>query len=206
MKLLFYLLIFSLSDIFMCCSSAQTSSSIENDYMPLSIGNKWYYNVHSSNSKVGSETTFITEVIGIDTIATKAYFKIERENSKDKIPVYYYHQRVSNDTLYTLNFDQKSNLYFERITAIFTLDSGDVARIELPPNELSSKNEAEGLPTGRRYSIKATNKDENKIEFFTYSIIIDGEFSEIYQKGVGMINSKNSWGIVTELIDYDFNN
>jgi hypothetical protein len=206
MKILFYLFIVSLIVLFIGYSAAQTSGGFTNDYMPLAIGNKWYYNVHTSNNKVGSETTFSTEVIGIDTIETKVYFKIERENSNDKIPVYYYHQRVSNDTLYTLNFDQKSNLYFERITAIFNLDSGDVAEIELPPNELSSKNEAEGLPTGRRYSIKATDKDENKIEFFTYSIIIDGEFSEIYQKGVGMINSKNAWGIVTELIEYDFNN
>ena len=206
MKILFYLFIVSLIVLFIGYSAAQTSGGFTNDYMPLAIGNKWYYNVHTSNNKVGSETTFITKVVGIDTIENKTYFKIERENVNDRIPVYYYHQRVSNDTLYTLNFDQKSNLYFERISAIFTLDSGDVARIELPPNELSSKNEAEGLPTGRRYSIKVADKDEHTIEFFTYSIIIDGEFTEIYKKGVGMINSKNAWGIVTELINYELNN
>ena len=74
MKLLFYLFIVSLTVLFISYSSAQTSGGFTNDYMPLAIGNKWYYNVHTSNNKVGSETTFITEVIGIDTIETKAYF------------------------------------------------------------------------------------------------------------------------------------
>ena len=194
MKLLFYLFIVSLSFLFICCSSAHTSSLSKNDYMPLAIGNKWYYNYHTS------------EVIGIDTIDGKKYFKFKRVNVNAKFPSYYYHQRISNDTLYTLNLDQKSNLYFERITAIFTLDSGDVARIELPPNELSSKNEAEGLPTGRRYSIKALNKNEDTIELFTNRGMIDGEFTEIYKKGVGMVKSKSGWGQVIELIDYELNN
>jgi len=188
------------------CSLAQTSSSFINDYMPLAIGNKWYYNVHTINTEVGSETSFIIEVVGIDTLDSKKYFKIKRENVNTRFPVYYYHQRVSNDTLYTLNYDQKSHLYFEWVTAIFTLESGDVARIELPPNELSSKNEAEGLPTGRRYSIKALNKDEDTIELFTNRGMIDGETTEVYKKGIGMIKSKSGWGIVTELIDYELNN
>lgn len=194
MKLLFYLFIVSLSFLFICCSSAQTSSLSKNDYMPLAIGNKWYYKLHT------------TEIIGIDTIEGKNYFKLKYENVNAKFPPYYYHQRISNDTLYTLNHDQKSNLYFERVTAIFTLDSGDVARIELPPNELSSKNEAEGLPTGRRYSIKALKKDEDTIELFTNRGMIDGDTAEIYKRGVGMIKSKSGWGIVTELIDYELYN
>jgi len=178
----------------MCCSSAQTSSSIENDYMPLSIGNKWYYNSH------------ISEVVGIDTIESKKYFKLEYKNADEKFPPFYYYQRISNDTLYTLNFAQWSNLYFERVTAIFTLDSGDIARIELPQNELSSRNEAQGLPTGRNYSIKVTNKDEDTIEFFTYSGMIDGETTEVYKKGVGLIKTRGGWGVGIELIDYDLNN
>lgn len=194
MKLLFYLFIFSLTVPFICCSSAQTSSSVENDYMPLSVGNKWYYNSHRS------------EVVGIDTIKGKKYFKLEYKNVNEKFPPFYYHQRVSNDTLYTLNLDQKSNLYFERVTAIFTLDSGDVAIIELPPNELSSRNEAQGLPTGRKYLIKAINKTMETIELFTNVGGVDGNYTETYKRGDGMIKSKNDWGIVTELIDDDLNN
>ena len=102
--------------------------------MPLIIGNKWHYNFYTS------------EVVGIDTIKGKEYFKLEHKDVDTKFPPFYYHQRISNDTLYTLNHDLKTNLYFERVTAIFTLDSGDVARIQLPPNELSSRNEAQGLP------------------------------------------------------------
>lgn len=194
MKLLFYLFIFSLTVLFMCCSSAQISSTVENDYMPLSIGNKWYYNSHTS------------EIVGIDTIEGKKYFKLEHKYVNEKFPPFYYYQRISNDTLYTLNFAQWSNLYFERVTAIFTLDSGDIARIELPPNELSSRNEAQGLPTGRKYLIKAINKNKETIELFTNVGGVDGNYTETYKRGIGMIKSKNDWGTVTELIDYEINN
>jgi len=194
MKLLSYLFIVSLTVLLICCSSAQTSSSVENDYMPLSIGNKWYYNSHTS------------EVVGIDTIEGKKYFKLEHKNVNAKFPPYYYYQRISNDTLFTLNFGQWTNLYSERVTAIFTLDSGDVARIELPPNELSSRNEAQGLPTGRKYLIKAINKNSETIELFTNVGGVDGNYAETYKKGIGMIKSKNDWGIVTELTDYELNN
>jgi|WetSurMetagenome_2_1015567.scaffolds.fasta_scaffold10642_5 hypothetical protein len=204
MKLLFYLFIFSFNALFMCCSSAQTSSSVENDYMPLAIGNKWYYNVHTANTEVGSETSTITEVIRIDTIKGKIYFQLKYENvNSDKKP-YYYHQRISNDTLYTLNYEEKYKDYSERVTAIFSLESGDVARIELPETELTLKYKSDGLPTGRRYSIKAVNKDEDTIEFFT-NIAIDVESTEIYKKGVGMIKSKGGWGIISELIDFELN-
>ena len=194
MKLLSYLFIGFLTVFLICCSSAQTSSSVENDYMPLSIGNKWYYNSHTS------------EVVGIDTLESKKYFKLEYKNVNEKFPPFYYYQRISNDTLYTLNFGQWSNLYSERVTAIFTLDSGDVARIELPPNELSSRNEAQGLPTGRKYLIKAINKNSETIELFTNVGGVDGNYTETYKRGIGMIMSKNDWGIVTELTDYELNN
>lgn len=92
------------------------------------------------------------------------------------------------------------------MTAIFTLDSGDVARIELPPNELSSRNEAQGLPTGRKYSIKAINRNKETIELFTNVGGVDGNHTATYKRGIGMIKSKNDWGVVTELIDYDLNN
>ena len=194
MRVILYFFIVSLSILFLSCSSAQTSSLSKNDYMPLAIGNKWHYTIYTS------------EVIGIETIEGKKYFKLERKNVNEKFPPFYYHQRISNDTLYTLNLDQKSNLYSERVTAIFTLDSGDVARIELPPNELSSRNEAQGLPTGRKYSIKAVNKNNETIELFTNVGGVDGNYTETYKRGIGMIKSTNDWGIVIELIDYELKN
>jgi hypothetical protein len=89
------------------------------------------------------------------------------------------------------------------VTAIFTLDSGDVARIELLPNELSSRNEAQGLPTGRRYLIKAINKDKETIELYTNVGSVDGNYTETYKRGIGMIKSKNDWGIVQDLVKYE---
>ena len=204
-KIIFHLFILFLSII--SFSSAQTSSSNKNDYMPLSIGNKWYYNSQPSNVNVGSEISNLREVIRIDKIKNKKYFVISYSIfSPNKTVESIFYQRISNDTLFTLTYDQKSNLYFERVTAIFTLDSGDVARIELLPNELSSRNEAQGLPTGRRYLIKAINKDKETIELYTNVRGVDGNYTETYKRGIGMIKSKNDWGIVTELIDYELNN
>jgi hypothetical protein len=206
MRLVLYLFFVSLSILFLRCFFGQSLNSFNNDYMPLAIGNKWFYNVHTSNDEAGSEVSIISEIISIDTIEGKNYFRLKYENVNSKFPTVYYHQRMSNDTLYTLNYDQKSNLHFERVTAIFTLDSGDVARIELPPNELSSRNEAQGLPTGRKYLIKAINKNKETIELFTNVGGVDGNYTETYKRGIGMIKSKNDWGIVTELIDNSFNN
>jgi len=204
MKLVFDILITAFFIIFFSYSSAQTSSVYKNDYIPLAVGNKWYYNVHTLNSEVGSEISITSEIVGIEIIEGKKYFKIKHENANAKFPAYYYHQRMSNDTLYTLNYEEKYSQYFERVTAIFTLDSGEVAFVELPRTDLTLKYESEGLPTGRRYSIKVLNKDENSIELFTNSGMIDGDITEIYKKGVGMTKSKNDWGVVIELIDYEF--
>ena len=51
MKLILYLLFVSLSFIFLRCSSNHLLNSSTRDYMPLAIGNKWFYNIHGSNVK-----------------------------------------------------------------------------------------------------------------------------------------------------------
>jgi len=199
-------LIISILILFISHSSAQTSIDFKNDFMPLTIGNKWFYNAHTSNTEVGSEISIISEIVGIDTINGKKYFKIKREKPNARFPIYYYHQRMSNDTLYTLNYDEKYNDYFERVAAIFSLDSGEVATIKLPSTDLTLKYEADGHPTGRQYSLEALSKDKNSIELFYKSRMIDGNHTEIYTKGIGMTKSKNDWGIVIELIDFKLRN
>jgi hypothetical protein len=199
-------LIISLLIIFFSYSTAQTSIDFRREYMPLAVGNKWYYNIHASNAAVGSDVSIIFEIVGIDTIVGKKYFKIKYEKVNNNFPASYYHQRMSNDTLYALNYDEKYNDYFERVAAIFSLDSGEVASIELPSTNLTLKYEADGLPTGRQYSLEVLSKDENMIELFYNSRMIDGDHTEIFTKGIGMTKSKNDWGIVMELIDYELIN
>ncbi len=199
-------LIVSILILFISHSSAQTSIDFRNDYMPLAVGNKWYYNIHASNAAVGLDVSTISEIVGIDTIEGNRYFNIKYENVNNDIPVRYYHQRMSNDTLYTLNYDEKYNDYFERVVAIFSLDSGEVATIVLPSTDLTLKYEADGLPTGQQYSLEVLNKDKNSIELFYKSRMIDGNHTDIYTKGIGMTKSKNDWGIVTELIDFELRN
>ena len=194
MKIKFYLFIIFLSILSLSCSVSQTSISIKNDYFPLAVGNKWLYNDNSS-----------IQIVGIDSIEGKKYFKTKFQSTSTNKPPYIYYQRLSNDTLFTLNFNEKYGEYSERITAIFNLDSGEVAQIELPITNLTLSYEAEGLPTGRKYTIKAVNKSVNTIEFLTKTGGIDSKFYEVYKKGIGKIKSKNSWGVVLDLIDYDLN-
>jgi len=174
--------------------------------MPLTIGNKWFYNIHISKDEVGSEISVISEIVGIDTIESKRYYKFKYEKVNSNIPPNYYHQRISNDTLYTLNYDDKRKKYLERVTAIFSLDSNELAIIKLNIEEVNAESEIERLPIENNYSIKAINKNDEIIELFTNVGGIDGNYTEIYKKGIGMIKSKNDWGIVTELIDYELNN
>ena len=206
MKLVIYLSFAFLSNLFLSCSSVQSLNSFNNDYMPLAIGNKWLYNVHPSNVEAKSEISFTSEIISIDTIEGKKYFKFKYENVNPNIPPTFYYQRSSNDTLYTLNYDEERKKYIERVSTIFTLDSNEVALIKLNIEEKETGNKIERLPTINRYSIKAIKKDDDKIELFTDRSLIDGNYTEIYKRGIGMIKSKNDWGIITELIDYDLKN
>lgn len=206
MRLVIYLLFTSLSILFLTCSSIQSLNSFNNDYMPLAIGNKWFYNVHSSNVEAKSEITFANEILTIDTIEGKKYFKFKHENINSNIPPTYYYQRNSNDTLYTLSYDEKSNKYKEKVIAIFNLDSNEVALIKLNEEEKNTGNKIERLPAMNRYSIKAIKKDKDEIELYINRGLVDGNYTKIYKRGIGMIKLKNDWGIVTELIDYDLKN
>ena len=174
--------------------------------MPLAIGNKWFYNIHGSNVKGSSEISIIREIIATDTIEGKKYFKIKYENVNSNLPPNYYYQRNSNDTLYTLNYDEKRNKYIERVTAIFNLNSNETADVELNIDEIIPKNKIERLPTMNKYSIKVIKKEGDTIELHTYRGAIDLNHTEIYKRGIGMVESKNDWGIVLQLIDYNLNN
>jgi len=229
MKLIPYLIfIISISFVLLDCSSSKISNPFNEDYMPLAIGNKWFYSFGRSN-----QISSTTEIVSIDTMEGKEYFVYKSSYTRpDTNTEYYYYQRISNDTLFSLIYDNQRQRYFERIDAIFSLDNNEVAFIYLDIGALETANDnkkekftitdkysifdidtlksndgngIERLPVMKKYSIKVIKKYNDIIELFIDYPGIDIEFTSIYKKGTGLIKSKNGWGLETELVKYELN-
>ncbi|MFA5834841.1 MAG: hypothetical protein WDA22_15300 [Bacteroidota bacterium] len=163
--------------------------------MPLSVGNKWTYD--SSDD---------TEVISVDTINNKIFYKFKTSgNNNGKILHSFYWQRVSNDTLFLLNYDSITNQYIEFIDAIFSLKENDVAQIHLELGDSVSQKDINYLPRCRDYSIKVLDKSDDVIEFITQRCGVDFNYITVYKKGVGVVKTKNDWGIELKLTDFKLN-
>ena len=225
-KTFIFIFFLSLCFAMLDCSSSRVLNPHSDEYMPLSLGNKWFYGFKNS-----ANVSSITEVVSIDTIEGKKYFHM-KYSRPGTIKEHYNFQRVSNDTLFSLNYDKLRQQYFERIEAIFSLNYNDVAYIYLDTNIFNNNNknqknefivtdkssifdfdtlrsndanEIERLPVMKKYSIKVINKDAEVIEFLINNGGIDTDFTIIYKKGVGLIKSKGSWGVETELLKSELN-
>lgn len=176
-----------------CTASHNDPSS--KDYMPLSIGNKWTYGNKSENVFGKQKIEFIKEIVDIDTIHNRSYFKTRNEYfGKDSTSTFYYYQRISADTLFFLYYDSLNNSYLEVIEAIFSLNIGDTTCI------YSRKNLAESCTE----YIQVTKKTENEIEILHDSIeAIDIEQWYTYKRGLGIVIIRSAWGGHTELLDYE---
>ena len=164
--------------------------------MPLSVGNRWTYD---SNNK--------REIISTDTINNKIFYKFKNlvVNNGETLESFYW-QRTSNDTLFLLNYDSSINQFVESIDAIFSLNKNDIAQIHLNINDSVSQNDINFVPHCRDYSIKVLDKSDETIEFEIQRCGVDFNYSVIYKRGVGIVKSKNDWGLVTKLSDFKFNN
>ncbi|OGU29292.1 MAG: hypothetical protein A2057_09210 [Ignavibacteria bacterium GWA2_35_9] len=198
-----FVILFS-SLLLLDCSTSKTNDSLNADYMPLAIGNKWYYSIYPPDKN--DESKFIKEVVATDTINGKKYFLLKNSNIwTDTTINYYNYLRLSNDTLFSLNYDNQNLGYIERIDAIFSLDSNETATVhlDLDVSESLSRKAIERLPVFNHYTIKVTSKNENKIEYLIDYGHFDMKGTTTYEKGVGMVKSVNSWGAGTELKKYD---
>lgn len=202
MKLIIKTIILVVTSTFFSCSMFQSFHPASEEYMPLSVGNKWFYKYENSS------ISEIKEVTSIDTIEGKVYFQITDSHiQSDTTLVYHYHQRLSNDTLFTLNFDNRRKRYFERVDAIFSLNENDNALFSIQRDDSSDKNgdDIHRLPS--RYTISVRNKKNDLIEFIHNSgLFVDGGYTTIYQRGIGMIKFSNDWGVRFEIEKYELNN
>ena len=125
------------------CSSLSTTNKYNNEFMPLAVGNKWYYSyLNSINNK---DIVLIKEVESIDIINGKEYAVIKNlfvRRINDTIKIYSY-LRISNDTLYKMIYDEKRERYIENADAIFSLELNESARVQLDVDNSESKSEEE---------------------------------------------------------------
>lgn len=99
-----------------CDSSTEPSLSSE-EFFPLQVGNKWFYNSSYPDS---NSADFVWEVVREENFDGKQYFAITEHNLKNNfISVLYY--RFNGDTL----FVRWTN--FETILADFSLNINDTA-------------------------------------------------------------------------------
>ncbi|MCU0414439.1 MAG: hypothetical protein MUE91_08590, partial [Ignavibacteriaceae bacterium] len=107
---------------------------------------------------------------------------------------FYYYQRISADTLFSLYYDSLNNSYLEVIEAIFSLNIGDTTCIDYQKY----------FGDKCRAYIEVTRKVENEIEFLQNSIeAIDEEQWYTYKRGLGIVIIRSAWGGHTELLDYE---
>ena len=135
------------------CSLLLRRNPFINDYMPLAVGNNWIYDVYPQNKIDVLNITVEKEVVKIDTIENKKCFLIKQSYiGYDTTTENYYHLRLSNDTLYSLEYDRRRGRYLERVDAIFSMEKDETAKIHLDikPLNLPGKPDFEQLPvTGK---------------------------------------------------------
>jgi hypothetical protein len=165
------------------------------DYMPLFVGNKWIYGSKSEYILEKNKIEFIKEVMDIDSLNNRTYFKMQNTYfGKDSTTTFYYYQRISADTLFSLYFDSSNSSYLEVIEAIFFLNIGDTTCIDYQKY----------FGDKCRAYIEVTRKVENEIEFLHNSIeAIDEEQWYTYKRGLGIVIIRSAWGGHTELLDYE---
>jgi hypothetical protein len=204
-NLIFKILLVILIGLFLVeCSSLSMTNKFKNEYMPLAVGNKWYYSYLNSNNN--DDIVLIKEVVSIDKIDGKDYAVIKNlfvRKIKEAFK-YYSYLRISNDTLYKMIYDEKRERYIENADAIFSLELNDSARIQLDVDtrEEKSENEILNLPKISWMNIKVTKKSEDIIEFYKNTIMVESEHTVKYKKGVGIIETNGSMSADYKLQDY----
>ena len=153
-------LIFSLSFLFAIGCDSPTEYSINpEDYLPLKVGNKWYYNLDYSDT---TSINLISEVNGKEKIGLKTYYRILEQNLLTNfIDTVFF--RFSGDTLFS-----RRKVYPEQIIADFSLNLNDTAYWQ---NDMT---------------VVQKTKDIMKFEI---PFGADYGYSITFKKGIGIINT-----------------
>ncbi|MDP2303458.1 MAG: hypothetical protein Q8N03_13660 [Ignavibacteria bacterium] len=158
MKKIYLFIFLSFLLLFGCKSPSEPSSNPE-EYFPLQIGNKWYYNSAFPDT---TSVNIICEVHGQEDINHKKYYRIVEQNLQyNFLDTIFY--RISGDTL----FSRRIN-YDEQTVADFSLNLNDTAYWQ---NDLT-----------------VVQKTKDIIKFET-PFRVDYGNSITFQRGIGITNS-----------------
>ncbi|MCU7493050.1 MAG: hypothetical protein HF310_16230 [Ignavibacteria bacterium] len=151
------LILFSLSFIMGCKSPNEPVNPA--GYIPLAVGNKWYYNDDSHDT---TSINFVQEITGQKVIDNKNYYEVISTDltSGDKGTFYY---RLNKDTLFV-----RDTTNGERVFADFSLKVNE--------------------PAYWAQDLKVTLKSDQFMIFAT-PWGMDYGFSMTFKRGIGMINS-----------------
>lgn len=83
--------------LFQSCESATESYFEKNEFMPLKVGNKWYWNHWIKDTTSVDE---IWEVVGWQKVNCHYYFKVARYNGPGDTTISYFYFRIDNNTLF----------------------------------------------------------------------------------------------------------
>ena len=152
-----YLVLF----ILISCKTSTEPLFVDNNFFPLNIGNKWYYNTNGSDA---DPILIIMEVVAIEEINDKSYYLVTNSNIQYsyKDSIYY---RINNSVLYSKMPNNE-----EQIVADFSLKKNEYAYWDVIGD------------------LKVTEKT-NSIMKFERPFSADYGSSVTYQKKIGIIES-----------------
>ena len=170
------------------CGDKGTEPSLADSYMPLKLGNKWYYSSYIHSTPPDSDK--ITEVLedvgirkhrGIDFHIIKRTFPLDAGINPDTI----YYASIG-DNLYQLVVPGDKPEYVTT-AAMFNIKVNGTFNYK---SELLD------------YTVTNLGTDGDKIKFFYDALYaVDEEFTLVYQAGKGLYESlSNAWGVGRRLV------
>ncbi|MGD8306087.1 MAG: hypothetical protein PVF17_05490 [Ignavibacteria bacterium] len=174
MKKVTVLILTTFSFLIYSCDFLIETSTIADEYYPLKVGNKWYYNFDHPDTTVFNE---IKEIIGITVINNYRYYITVRYG----LPPNSY-----SDTSYSRT--QKGKLfigYKRKIDGVISFNENLIADFSLNIGDTIRTNEYDYMTI--------TNKFDNIIEI-NWRADLWGRTK--YQKGIGVIESITSNSVI----------
>jgi hypothetical protein len=181
---LFFLFIYSFSG----CQSDLTEPGYNESYMPMNIGNKWYYSSFTHSTQPDpNNITETWEVIGTKNIEGKDFYVIKRNYSipsSANIDTMYF--CYENNKLYQSSKNFESMSYTVSVIADFNLAVN---------SKFSSRSDLV-------YDVTVSSKTLNTISFFFDAPgAVDEEHSVSYLKGTGFYELFSAaWGVGKRLV------
>ena len=197
MKNIKILLTLSLALTYLSCNSLTGPLEInnnQNQFFPMNIGNKCYYNSYNSNysnfdSTKYVETLEIKNKINVDNKIFYLFEDIVYSDSEkvNRVDTIYY--SIKNDSLFRIENGKKLDNTSIDFLGLFS---------NKPYGDFIVRKDASG-----NYMGYVGNYTDTTITFCYYQNgWVDSGWQMTFQKGIGYIESVSGWGLGTKLIKY----